>query len=716
MIGTSLSSVFALAAVSSIVAVVLVSGSGPWPPSAAVLLTAAVPLLLAPLFWPRESSGLRRLLHAVVAQAVASVAVAAVLWALHGMAPAPQRLATCGLLALLVTAALHQLAELVAALVQRLGATGASAREWAVWTVLALLWVAASAPLWMGPLADAAAVRWPGLATVIVGASPLTQLSVAADHDLLRDQWFYARSSLGSMQVAYPGLPGLLVGYALAAVALTLLARFGPQRLAAMALLLVLGVAPGSGHAAPPEIEAVPAWGGWSRPGRTSELDVRVASDRRGTASITIRSASTAIRATVELSPGRATRLAVPVVAEDTIAVAVEREGRKGAATEVRFALSESPLLAWVARGPPPATIGGFHAVAVAPGQLPVGSAAYSSIDALVIERDVLASMTQAQLAALLSYLAGCGPTVLVNAAAADEALLRSAVGCGERKFAVVRTSGEAGERLAGLVAQAVDLAPEAPSLAAAFPPDLTEWHRVAAVLVVCAAAVVILGILTSSLAAAVVLPVLLAGGAVALMQTRPVEPRLTVWAESDSGERVARYRALQRATITRRGGVEVPVLGELARPQACGRVRPVEWRWDPAIGGFVTASFAGRLFAPAALCYAGEFPVARVAVASPASAGRLALTNAGASGWPAGRLAWDGRLFAVAALGAGERVDLDLADGVPATGGADALAVQRTPVDRQSLLWSLDLSGVATPPQGTQAWLLLRAAAAGPG
>jgi hypothetical protein len=712
VIGAGPLSVLALAAVSSIVAVVLVSGAGPWPPTAAALLAAAVPLLLAPLFWPRASSGPRRLLHAAVAQVIACFAVAAALWALYGLAPSPRRLAACGLLGLLVTAALHQLAALVAPQVQRLGGTEASAREWAVWTVLALLWVTASAPLWMGPIADAAVARWPGLPTLIVGASPLTQLAAAAGHDVLRDQWFYSRSSLGSMQVAYAGLPGLLVGYAIAAFALTLVGRLGPRRMAALALLVALAVVSAPGQAAPPGLEAIPAWGGWSRPGRTSELDIRVASERRESASITVRSASSTIRATVDLAPGQVVRLAVPVGAEESITIAAERAGRKGAATDVRFSLSESPLLAWVAKTPPPATVAGFHAVAIAPAQMPAGSAAYSSIDALVIERDVLASMSQVQLAGLLSYLAGCGPTVLVSAAAEDEALLRSAVGCGERKFAVVRTAAEAGERLAGLVAQAVDLAPEASSLAAAFPPDLTEWHRVAAILAVCAAAVVVLGILTSSLAAAVTLSALLAGGTVALMQTRPVEPRLTVWAESDSGERVARYRALHRATITRRGGVDVPVLGELARPQACGRVRPTEWRWDPATGGFVTASFAGRLFAPAALCYAGEFPVARAAVASESEDGRLALTNSGASGWPNGRLMWNGRLVAVPALDAGERIDVDLANGLPASGGAEALAIVRSTADRPSLLWPLDLSRVADAPSGTQAWLLLRAAA----
>ena len=712
MIRASLASTLALATVSSIVAVALVSRSGPWPPSSVVLLASAVPLLLSPLFWPRESPGLAGLLRIFFAQAFASLAVAGTLWASFGAAPPPTRLAACGLLALLVCAALYPLAALIASWVQRLGATAPSSREWAVWTVLGLLWGTASAPLWMGPFADAAVTRWPGLPSLIAAASPLTQLAAAAGHDLLRDQWFYAHSSLGSMQVAYPELPTLWVGYALATVALTLVARISPRRVGSLALLLVFGIAPDLGEAAPPEIEAVPAWGGWSRPGRISEIEIRLVSQRRETATVTIRSPSNAIRSTVDLAPGALGRLAVPVSAEESIVVAVERDGRKGATTDARFSLSESPLLAWVAKGPPPATSAGLHAVAITPAQLPVTASAYSSIDALVIEREVLASLSQAQLAALLSYLAGCGATVLVSAAPDDEALLRSAVGCGERKFALARSTSEAGERLAGLLAQSVDLAPETPTLAAAFAPDLTEWHRVTAILAVCAAAVLILGILTSSLFAAVLMPALLAAGAVVLLQTRPVEPQLTVWAETDSGERVARYRGLQRATIPRRGRVDVSVPEELARPHACGRLRPLEWRWDAAGAGFSSVSFDGRLFATALLCYAGEFPVARAAVATQVDAGRLTVVNAGASGWPPGRLAWNGRLFEVGKLETGQGIDIDVAAGVPATRGAESMAMLRTPVDRPSLLWPLDLSRVASAPPGTQAWLLLRAAA----
>ena len=56
--------------------------------------------------------------------------------------------------------------------------------------------------------------------------------------------------------------------------------------------------------------------------------------------------------------------------------------------------------------------------------------------------------------------------------------------------------------------------------------------------------------------------------------------------------------------------------------------------------------------------------------------------------------------------------IDIDVVAGVPATRAAEAMAMSRTPVDRPSLLWPLDLSPVASAPPGTEAWLLLRAAA----
>jgi hypothetical protein len=92
-----------------------------------------------------------------------------------------------------------------------------------VWVVTAVLWLSASTPLWLGPVADLGARVDPTTPTLILACSPLAHLAAAAGHDLLRGEWFYAHSTLGSLQVEYPRVEILLVGYALVAAALTLL-------------------------------------------------------------------------------------------------------------------------------------------------------------------------------------------------------------------------------------------------------------------------------------------------------------------------------------------------------------------------------------------------------------------------------------------------------------------------------------------------------------
>ncbi len=69
-----------------------------------------------------------------------------------------------------------------------------------------MLWLLATAPLWLGPLAALGAEAGLERASVIVAASPLVHLGVAAGQDLLRTQWWYAHTSFGSLQFDYPSL------------------------------------------------------------------------------------------------------------------------------------------------------------------------------------------------------------------------------------------------------------------------------------------------------------------------------------------------------------------------------------------------------------------------------------------------------------------------------------------------------------------------------
>jgi hypothetical protein len=102
------------------------------------------------------------------------------------------------------------------------GADARTAREWSCWTITSALWLAAGAPLWLGPVADLGARSHADVPSAIVACSPLVHLAVASGYDLLRSQWFYGHTSLGALQVDYPRLTTLLLVYAGASVLLTL--------------------------------------------------------------------------------------------------------------------------------------------------------------------------------------------------------------------------------------------------------------------------------------------------------------------------------------------------------------------------------------------------------------------------------------------------------------------------------------------------------------
>ncbi len=134
---------------------------------------------------------------------------------------APLGLASLVALGILVVA--QRSASIIEAVLQGLGVNASTARDRSVWTVTALLWLAASTPLWLGPVADLSARQEPSAPTVILASSPLAHLAAAAGNDVLRGEWFYGHSSLGSLQADYPRIGTLLVTYLLLAAALSLL-------------------------------------------------------------------------------------------------------------------------------------------------------------------------------------------------------------------------------------------------------------------------------------------------------------------------------------------------------------------------------------------------------------------------------------------------------------------------------------------------------------
>lgn len=213
----------ALALASLLVAGVLQHGAASLAPGGAVLVLTAVPSLLAPLFLFGTFDRQRELRGCVLGWALVVSLLAGIAWFALGVQFAWQPLALASLVGLGILVVSQRLAAILAASMRGIGAGTAAAADASAWMVVSLLWLAASTPLWLGPVADLGARQEPALPTLILACSPLAHLAAAAGHDVLRGEWFYGHSSLGSLQLDYPRVGPMLVAYALLAALLSLL-------------------------------------------------------------------------------------------------------------------------------------------------------------------------------------------------------------------------------------------------------------------------------------------------------------------------------------------------------------------------------------------------------------------------------------------------------------------------------------------------------------
>lgn len=458
------------------------------------------------------------------------------------------------------------------------------------------------------------------------------------------------------------------------------------------------------------ELDAAPAWQGWSRPGRVTELELRVAGS--GTLAITVVGGQQRITTTVTPEPDRPVLLRLPIAA----APVIEVSAGNSASVSVPLALAESPLLAVVMATPDVAAPPGFQRVALAAGDLPGNAAAYGSIDALLIDAASLAALDAGQWTALLGYVGSCGRTVMLGATDEAARLYATAAGCGGGAFAVATTAAEAQDALAELLRRAVASPPAVAGLAAIAADDIGQWHVVVGALLAATALMVLGAVFFPSVAAQGLIATAAAIGGAWFVQSRPPESQLLVWAEAGPGDRLAQYHALLRSTLARRGSTGLPVPTELANPRPCRELQGATWAWSADDGRYEALAVRGRLFERVSLCFGGSFPVARAAQWRDAGDGRIAVRIQGASNWPAGTLSWQGTLVPMSAVAPGAEF---IAEPEAASGPASAAArhaLERTLPGAVAILWPLDLGPVQHATSRSEGWLLLTAAATTPG
>jgi hypothetical protein len=481
-----------------------------------------------------------------------------------------------------------------------------------------------------------------------------------------------------------------------------------------LGLLIVAALGATAPAVATINVEAVGAWDGWTRPGRSTEIRLSLVSDTREAVMLEVTAGAQRVSSRVTVEPGVPRNVTIPMGATERVHVRVS--SRPGASDEVetRLALSESPLLAWVALPAGAAPLEGFHRLSLDADAVARESAAFSSIDALVIGLEALSVLDDRQLTALLDFVARCEPTVLVGASPAETNVFESAVGCGGAKFASVATPGDVDAALRQILSARTRTAPDRGVLKAAEGPSLTSWHVVLALLAAAGAAILLTILFTGSLGAAVGVPALSAALLLWIVQSRTLEPSLLVWAETGSGERVAQYTALQQNSITHRGRVIVPIASALAQPRFCDTGRSGHWSWDVDMQRYTSVELQERLFGNVDLCYEGHFPVARSAEMLAGHSENPTIRNTGSAPWPAGTVAWNGMLHRVDRVELGASVALKAASGSAPRNGVEREAVSRTPFDGASILWPLDLTRTEQLPARAQAWVLMHVGQAG--
>lgn len=473
--------------------------------------------------------------------------------------------------------------------------------------------------------------------------------------------------------------------------------------------LLVLALCGLAEAGAQPRIELslAPAWDGWSRPGRTTEVEIQLRSGAAAQAILQVSAGRETVHAPLDLEAGRTQRLHVAVGSAERVTATLTIDGQLRERREIGIAQSESPLLGIAAAPDVVVGLDGFNAVRLQPDDLPHDASAYSSVDALALDATALGALDQRQLGALISHAAECGRIALIDPDPGVRGILAAAAGCGGAMLVSAATGEDAAARLEATLAVPPTPPAALSGLRELAPPRLDAWQRVVLVVAAYLGAAALAATFSSSAWVIASLPALATLVAYGVLQLSQSTTHLLVWAEAAPTARVAQYQAWQRISAPARGRARVPVLTQLGsvRPCSGGELR---LEFDAALGRAVSAEIEARLFQPITLCYSGSFPVMRAVAIDTGADDALRVRNAGSLAWPAGTVVGRGVVYELPPLGPGEGATLRPHGEYGAPDAATRAAMSRIPFEGHAAFWPLELASVADAPVDSSAWLLV--------
>jgi hypothetical protein len=454
---------------------------------------------------------------------------------------------------------------------------------------------------------------------------------------------------------------------------------------------------------------ATPAWNGWSRPGRATEIDVLLNTDAATTATVDLVAGRHTLHAKVELQPGRSLRLQLPVSsgAGVTVSVAVPNGARER--RDIDISQSESPLLGAALASGDAVQLEGFHTVVLTADDLPRNASAYSSVDALVLDEPTLRALDQRQLGALLAHVTACGRVVLLNTAARIGQLLEGAGGCGALSLSSAASLAQAREMLRTSLSGRLPEPMARDDLIGLARPTHPVLTRVTVAFALYLAATVLVLMFTTHLAVLLLMPALSALVALTLLHAMPPPAQLVIWSEGVSGVPLARYQAWQQFAGVLRGHMRVPIPLQLAAAATpCDPTTAMRFEFDASRAQVAFAEFETRLFRQVALCYTGSFPVSRAISIETRDDGVHIVRNSGVKTWPQGTLVLGGLVHDLPALGPGAKAALAANAGHDQRDAIRRTAMMRTQANDAAAMWTLELDGVSGIPADSRGWLLV--------
>lgn len=456
------------------------------------------------------------------------------------------------------------------------------------------------------------------------------------------------------------------------------------------------------------DLAVTPAWSGWTRPGRATEVDIRLTADAAMRATLEVVTGRQTVRADLDLQPGRVLRLHVPVSSAEAIAVSAGSPAGQPERRDVGIAQSESPLLGVALATDDRIHLEGFYAVALGADDLPRNASAYSSIDALILDAPTLGALDQRQLGALLVHAAECGRIVLLSTDPGVRRVLTGAGGCGGHALMRATSLTDAKELLKSSLAANRVRGASLPEIGEFARPDRATWNRVLVVLAAYFASAALAVIFFSSLPMLLLMPALATLAILALLHTIQPPPQVVVWSEGESGAQIARYHAWQQFPGTVRGHANVPALSQLGSARPCEPNQPMRLGFDASRGRATFSEFDTRLFRQISLCYSGSFPLVRTIGVEARPDGLLEVRNAGTMSWPSGVLLAGNRFHELPALGPGDNTIIRSHAGIVRKDALARTAMARTQADGVAALWELQPGSVAGIPVESNGWLLV--------